>query len=176
MPVEYTLWETIGESLQEHYDRQYITPEEFLDTSCPLTAFVATDGLEEFFGTKVLNICIVDHPFGWRKNDDGELEDHWDEDIQPQVDVQIARHIETYPKYAKYQTLVWIDMNYAKEQENRDSESRAREMLAAVGSRMSEICDQLADYGWTFMGNIDDAPEWNFFQQYIDEFYGIAES
>ena len=174
--MDYTLWEEVGDQLVENYDRQYITPEEYLEPNNPISAFVVTPTIDEFFGTKVLNFCIVNHPFGWRKNGDGELEDHWDDDIQSQVDDAIAKHKDSYNGFAQYKTIVYIDMYYATKQEEQDPESRAREMLTAVGGHMQDICNELADYGWEYGGTIDSAPEWTFFQPRIDEFYGINQS
>jgi hypothetical protein len=173
MPGDYDIWEVVGDQIKDNYTRQYITPEKFMDESNPIAGFVATPGLDNFYGTKVLNICIVNHPFGWQRNGDGELEDKWDELILPQVTPTIERHKETYGRYAQYKTRVWIDFYYVLKQEEADPESKAREMLTAVSSKMSDICTQLAEHGWEFMGHIDTAPEWTFFQEYIDEFYGI---
>lgn len=176
MPGAYDLWETVSQQIKDNYQKQYITPEMFLDETNPLAAFVPTLGVESFFGTKVLNICIVDHPFGWKKNNDGELEDQWDTLIKPQTDPTIEHFKAMYPLFAKYKTLVWIDFYYVEKQEENDPESRAREMMTAVSGRMEGICSDLSEYGWEFMGHIETAPEWTFFQQYIDEFYGINQT
>lgn len=173
MPGAYDLWDIVGQQLQDNYNRQYLTPELFIDTTNPMAAFVCPQAITEFFGTKVLNFCIINFPYGWQRNGDGELEDHWDTLIQPQIDVAVQKHKDTYNGYAQYRTLVYIDMHYAQLQEDADPESRAREMLAAVGGRMETICGDLSAYGWEYKGTIDSAPEWTFFQQDIDEFYGI---
>lgn len=170
MPTfSFDVYQQTGNELKANNPTRYITPELFLVPNNPLVGMLSTSGITNFFGTKTLNLLVVGHPYGWARNDDGDLEDRWDDlDLQPAID----HHKAMFDYWARYETRVWIDYLFVKEVEAREGESRAREMMDAVAGHMEELCTELADYGWIFMGPIEDTVNMSadFFQPYVDDF------
>jgi hypothetical protein len=166
MIITYTVWDDLGAELVSDYAPRYLTPEK-IDGENPLDPFVAKDDLDHFFGTKVLNIFIVGKPYGWTF-DGSTWTDNWP---PPGLSDAITKHIATYEKYTKYQTLVWIDFGIVDLIMESNPSSRFEEMMVAVSGHMSDLCTTLADYGFIFMGDITSPPD---FTPYINEFYGIT--
>lgn len=164
--IAYPLWEDNGDALVEHYDPKYVTPERY--QAVPIKAVVVLPEVEQFFGTRVCNILIIAQPVGWVQNGDGEWVEQW----PPEGFVEaVARHIETYGKFTEYNTFVWIDRYAETLIVAATPDSRVPEMMAATSGRFEDVCDELADYGFHFMGEISSAVGPEFFYSTIDEFF-----
>lgn len=169
--IDYPIWRDIGEVLKTStYSKRYITPEQYLADN-PLESLTVIPGLPGFFGTQVLNIFIVAIPFGWEKDGDGIWQDNW-----PPNDLNNAkaRHIESYNNFSSYKTIIFMDFNIVNQIMAENPESRIQEMMDAVKGHMEELCTELAEYGFEMGADITGTVDAEFFQPYIDEFYGIV--
>lgn len=176
MPViEYPIWDDIGAQLKEKYKKRYVTPEPYLFPN-PLEAFVVLPVVEDkFFGAKACNIFIVADPIGWVDNFTDGWEEQWP---PPGWNDSVARHKETYSKFTEYNTFVWVDRyieTLIEEAKTHDEDTEFPEMMEATSGRMQDLCNELAEYGWHWMGEIDSAVEQNFFHDTINNFFNIAQ-
>lgn len=170
MPViDYPLWKDIGEKLVEKYKKRYLTPEEYGFENL-IEAFTIPPDIDEVFGTKVCNILIVSLPVGWRQ----DVADGWVEEWPPAGwDELVDRHKEVYSKFKEYNTFVWVDryIETLISAAATNGESMFPEMMAAVSGHMQDVCSELAEFGWHWMGEIESAVEENYFFETIDAFY-----
>lgn len=162
--VTQEIWENIGQILKTQYSPKYITPEKF-DYDNPLRQLVS--GSEHFFGTKTLNLFVISRPYGWTKSGDT-----WSESWPPSgFNDAKAQHIATYSKYTKYQTKIWMDFHVVTKVMTESPSSQFEDMMEQTETRIITLCNELADYGFEYIGRIDYQPDENFFKPYIDAFY-----
>lgn len=156
MPVD---WTVVGETLVTNYlsnesgvHTKYFNHFEFEEDE-PLAAVVPLATLDKFFGTVVQNLLIISKPFGWSGVDGGDKGTfHWP---PPGLDDSIARLVAGFKYFAYYETLVWMDMS-SDGSECPDPSAWTEMMNATKGSIMS-MCDDLHDFGFTYMGEITDS-------------------
>lgn len=167
--IPYTLWKDIGDTLANvKYKSRYITPEQYIAEN-PFEAFSVPPGIENFFGTKVLNIFIVAQPIGWIPS--GST---WVESWPPAGWNDCKdRHIELYSRFTQYKTLVYTDFNIVNKVMTANPSSMMQTMMEATEGKMQDVCSELADYGWEFKERITAAVEANYFDSVIRDFYGI---
>lgn len=166
--ITYNHWPVVGESLKVgKYEKRYVTPEKYIAPANPIENLVVPPGIENFFGTKVLNILIVAVPYGWVKAGGFWSEGTWP---YPGLEDAKARHIATYSKFTKYETHVFMDFNIVNLIMAAQPGSRFETMMDTVRGRMISICNDLTNYGWTMHPNITGPVEADFFYPIIDSF------
>lgn len=158
-------WNAVMEQLAARYQKQYYTPERIPQEN-PLEFLVVRQDVEQFFGTKVLNIFICGKNYGW-VFEDGEFVENWPPEGYLEA---VDKHIATYKQYALYYTFVWVDFTWVYELMDANPESRIEEMMEAVDQHMKDLCEFLADYGFVYMGRIEEAVEGSYFEELINNF------
>ena len=165
--IPYTLWETDGIALRDTaYPTKYLTPEKYISDN-PLESLVALPGVDDFFGTKVLNIFIVSHLYGYNSSGD----EIWEPDGYADA---LARHMATYHQFAKYETHVYIDMNIVNKIMEAEPGSDFASKMTTTKYHMEAMCTALADYGFTLEDDITEDVGPEFFYPIIDAFYGTS--
>jgi hypothetical protein len=167
MTFDYPIWKDIGVKLRDvDYPKRYVTPENYKKAN-PLENLVVPPDIEKFFGTKTCNLFIASRPYGWSKGSG-----NWTESWPPEgFDESVARHKQTYKQFARYETHIWTDFYLVSIVEGFNPDTRLREMMEAVEGHLEAVCTELADYGFTYEGRIEDAIESNFFASIIDAFW-----
>ena len=164
--IEYKIWNEVGETLVEDLPRRYVTPEQFLDDS-PMNALTVLPEIEEFFGTKPLNLFIVAKPYGWSKEGDT-----WTESWPPEGwDEAVERHKAKYKKFTKYKTHIWMDFYLVSLIMEASPDSQFETMMTAVEGRIQSLCSDLADYGFVYEGRIEEPKPAEFFKEKIRAFF-----
>lgn len=167
MIIAYKLWADVGKHLKTHkYLKQYVTPEQYISQN-PLESLVALPDIPEFFATKVCNIFIVAIPFGWDVNSSGSTT-NWP---PAGYDDAKQRHIDTYAKYTKYETHVYMDMFIVQKIMAANSNSKFEEMMAVTKANMAQMCSDLAEYGFKLEADITAEVGPDHFYPVIDAFY-----
>lgn len=163
---DYTIWQDVGVQLRDFkYKRSYLTPEQYVSTN-PLESLIVPDGIDQFFGTKVLNIFIVAEPFGWTQS--GST---WTENWPPDgLDAAIARHMTIYDKFTWYETHMYMDFNLVNTIMTLSPSSNFRTMMTSVKTHIAQVCADLADFGFTLEADITTPVDASFFQPVIDAF------
>ena len=167
--IQHTLWSELGSALLSYYYDKYITPER-IDNVNPLEWLVPTNGVTSFFGTKPLNLFIIGKPYGWFRNSDGELEDQWP---PPDLLESIEIHKAVYETYSIYKTYVWMDWVIVNMIMEENEDSNFRDMMEVTEGHIIEMCSELEDYGFRYMGRIEEAPSIDYFIALIDEFLAL---
>lgn len=165
--MTYELWTTIGHELETiKYNKRYITPEQYIANN-PLENLVVPLGIENFFGTKVLNIFIIGVPYGWEK-----VGGTWVESWPPAgLEESVLRHKMMYKRFTKYETHIFMDFNIVEIVMSTNSTSKFREMMNATKTRITAICDDLANCGYTLEPDITQEVTASHFSPIINTFY-----
>lgn len=169
MNIPYPLWADIGTGLKTiSYPKRYITPERFTHETDPnpLANLVVLPDIPEFFATKVCNIFIVGVPYGW-KLDGSEWVEEWP---PPNYLDAVQRHKDTFERFTKYETHVWMDMYIVQQVMDANPDSNFENMMNATKANIEGMCSELAEYGFTYEGEFTSAVERNFFHEIIDAF------
>lgn len=155
MSVTYNLWPTVTDQLKIIYNDHYLTYERSEEEN-PLALLVPK--VDQFFGPKILNIFIVGQPYEW-----------------PHVDLEAAKtkHKELFEKFTKYKTLIWMDFNIVNLVMADSPASNFRDQMIETEGHIEDLCEELADFGFEYMGRIETAVEASYFQEYLDTFYGV---
>lgn len=163
MDIVHTKWFDFGESLSVDNLPFYFQAEQW-ENNNPLSGLVVPPNanVESFFGTVIKNIYIVAEPIGWEVNELGQWEENWPPEG---FDEAIQRHIDTFEQFSFYQTDVWIDWEIVETLMAINPSSRFGEMMGATETRMMEMCETLAAYGFTFKGR---DPSYSVLQETID--------
>lgn len=167
--IQHTTWTDIGQALMEYYYDKYVTPER-IDNVNPLEWLVPTSGATTFFGTKPLNLFIVGKPYGWFRNSDGELEDQWP---PPDLVESIEWHKAVYEQYSIYKTYIWMDWVIVDLIMQENEESNFEEMMTTTEGHIIEMCEELAEYGFTYLGRLTEDPGIDYFIALIEEFLAL---
>lgn len=131
------------------YSQKYIPPEGShpFGSILPLT--------DEFFGPKNLTLLILSKPYQTSET----------------LMTEAVNRIKTnYQKWSKYKVLIWVDMVLALRLTDAGDTDYYDNMQEFAG-KVSSFCDQLKDFGVTYMGTLVEPKGANFFQAYIDDFY-----
>lgn len=167
MIIDYQLWDEVGKELQDNkYKKRYLTPEQYDKLPNPLENLVVPVGIDSFFGTKVCNIFIVAIPFGWKSS----TEEEWP---PPGYEDAKQRHKDTYDKFAKYETHVYMDFNIVKKIMAEEPESKFEEMMQTTKAHMQSMCADLSEYGFKMEGDITGDVTASHFYEVIDAFYKV---
>lgn len=159
-------WPGVGADLVDEYQAydmrfasKYFHHFEFTETD-PLAPVVPLVDVEKFFGTSVLNILIISKPYGWTGVDGGDKGTFsWPPDG---YEASKARLIEGYKYFASYETLVWLDMS--QDGTECEEESPWVEMMTATEGGIQDMCTELEDYGFTYMGQLTEADKATFIE------------
>lgn len=166
-------WDTVGDALVANYHAndatiktQYFNHFEFEEDQ-PLAAVVPLQTVDKFFGTAVLNFLIISKPFGWSGVDGGDKGTYsWP---PPGYADAKARLIAGFKYFAYYQTLVWMDMS--SDGSECSDPSSWTDMMNSTKSGIMSMCDELAMYGFTYMGEITSDIDSSFFTPYADSHF-----
>lgn len=173
MVFDHPIWENIALQLASTYgSRIYFTPETMIQENI-LDPLVVTQSVSDFFGTRPLNLVIVGRPAGWSKDGDGIWQENWP---PPGLDDAKAKHIATYDQFTKYETHIWTDFIFVNTIMDENPDSRIEEMMNALDARLTDLCSELAAYGFTYHGKIESEVEENFFHSVIDTFLATPEA
>jgi hypothetical protein len=172
MPIiEHQIWDNIGASLEGRYrEDQYFVHQRFVSDN-PLDSTVVLPPTVNFFGTEVKHIFIVGIPFGWKTNDDGDWTFDWP---PPRYDDFLSHHKETYKKFGKYKTYVYMDWIIVGKIMDANEDSDFENMMEQTEDKIEhDMCEQLKHHGFSFKGRINTEPPASEFWSIIDAFYGI---
>lgn len=169
--ISYGIWEQVGQDLHNNlYKKRYINPEQYLSEN-PMEPLVVLPDITQFFGTKCHTIFIVSVPYGWKK-----VNGDWIEEWPPEgFEAAKARHRETYNKFNRYETRIYMDFYIVSLMEQNNPDSKMRDMMNATKGHLQDLCDELVDYGFIMMPDITTAKDAAFFKDEIDEFFGITQ-
>lgn len=111
-----------------------------------------------FFGPFVLNIVCITGPY-IRSDDDGG---GWEDD---DVAAQTAIIKATYSQFSRYEThyLIDADADAAAAEDNEEAMQETEDLLDG-------LCEELAEYGFTFHGRLDAGEVDTKIRQIIDDF------
>ena len=174
-------WPQIGDDLDETYKTEYLFHQgyhndNFLEILMPPTTFVSKtqdeiDITGRFFGVKSFNIFIASKLYGWGGTNPNRTFD-WDDpnsEFSKNLQQDVDRWEKNYPRFASYQTLVWVDKYTANQIKKDYPDSQMPEMMDSVARKMEEFCTNTT--GFTWKGVITELPQQNFFFEAIDGFY-----
>lgn len=167
MIIDSDPWPLVGNKLKiGKYKRRYVTPERYDKPPNPLESLVAPVGMTSFFGTKVCNIFIVAIPYGWQDS----TTEKWPPDGYEEAK---QRHIQTYKKFTKYETHVYMDMNIVKKIMAADADSNFETMMNKTKIYMQGMCTDLAAYGFKYENDITSDVTDDYFYEVLDAFYKV---
>ncbi len=164
--INYTQWQTAGADLLEQYPRTYVNTEVYLSNN-PMEPLTVPAGVEDFFGSKVLTFLIVGIPYGWALNGEGNWEETWPPEGLNDL---IERHKAIYEEFTKYQCVILVDFYIVELLMIENAESRFRDMMEITDTRMSDLADELADYGFTYGGRVTEPPRWELLTPFVEDF------
>lgn len=162
------MWDDVGAASDTIYEKYYF---HYIKTTPvdPIDPVVVRIELFDFFGTRPLNLLIIGKPYGWLDSGSG-YEFNW-----PPTGLNDAKehHKITFKKYREYKTRVWMDFNIVALVEAETPDTNFREMMEASEAQIITLCDELKDFGFTYMGRITTAVDASYFAQYIEPFYPV---
>lgn len=169
-------WDAVGEDLVGNYHSnestaltKYFNHFEFTEDE-PLAAVVPLVGIDKFFGTCVQNILIISKPFGWSGVDGGDKGTYsWPPDGYADSK---ARLIASFKYFAFYQTLVWMDRS-SDGSECPDPTDWVT-MMDSTRDGIMAMCDELAAYGFVYMGEITTDVDMSFFTPFMNDHFKKA--
>lgn len=110
---------------------------------------------DQFFGPKNLTLLILSKPY--RSSDD-------------LIKLAAEKIKQTYKIWTRYEVKIWIDMVLAQRMADEGDPSFYTDMEEFAG-KVEAFCNELKDFGMSYMGTLTDGKDAAFFQTYIDEFY-----
>lgn len=172
--IQHRIWESVAADISLEWSKQYFDFQYF-DTENPLDPITILPGLDEFFGTKVLNLFIVGLPYGWKKKSSaGPGESKWEFDWPPEgFEAAVARHKETYKLFASYKTYVWMDWVIVKKVMDAEPEAEFEDMMEATEDKIKEMCDTLSKFGFKFVKRLEEEVGSQYFRSYLKSLYKV---
>ena len=171
-------WPDIGDVLDTMFEKEYFfhqgfKNDNFLDVLFPPEKWTDRNGdehdiTEQFFGTKMLNIFIVQKDYGFEGD-----ENTWDDpgsEFSQMIEEYVQRWTLQYPRFTDYTTHIYIDLWSAQKVKDENEESTLLDNLIALAPRFEQFCNDTP--GFEYKGFIEEQVEANFFEESIKEFYG----
>ncbi len=150
----------LGEDLKKNYNNRYFTTQPFNSVSDGFLAPVLpTEGIEEFFGPKVLTVLVLSRLYGWV----GETFD-WP---PAKLAEQIARIKKLYSTWSEYKVHIYIDTSLI----HLDGDYATK--LGITSGAIESMCSDLSEYGFKYMGDLPESPDWKVFKDEFDAIYNI---
>lgn len=173
-------FDDIGDQLVEGYDAmgtdakaKYFNYFHFTDDD-PLAPVVPLVGIDKFFGTVVQNILIISKPFGW----DGTGSDASYSWPPAGFDDSKSRLIASFGYFARYECLVWMDFSFDPDEDCPDggggSDNSFLSKMETTEGDIQQMCTDLAQYGFTYMGRLTGDEDADYFKAYIDPHWSKA--
>jgi hypothetical protein len=140
--------------LKDDYKDNYFSTQSYVDENDGFLAPVLPlEGIDKFFGPRVLTILILSKNYGWKED-----EFTWPPE---KLAEQILRVKELYAKWSEYKVHIYLDKSQFDP-----------EQMDMVEASVIEMCHDLKDYGYTYKGELPDEADETFFKQELDLFYG----
>lgn len=157
--VDNSHYITIGDELypvNNLKNHKYFNTQSFtkLLTGSPFESLVPN--LDEFWGPKILNLLVITQRYDWS---------------QDYVDLQVERLQTLFPLWEKYEVKIWIDLTVAAEVDEINSDTEYTDAMTELATNVESTCALMSDFGWLYMGTLDEKKPAIFFQTYIDAFY-----
>lgn len=155
-------WPAVGESLsnlnklfvhQAHPEESWIKP------------FVPL--VDEFFATKVVNIFIMQKPYGWVET---ELNTWTFEGFGAEFEEDLAKLITNIDKFPFYRLLIWVDMATPELIRQQCPASDILQMMNKTASAVAGLANDFIKY----MGKLDSIQPASYFQPFIDAAFSEA--
>lgn len=156
--LEY--WRNIGSQLRHQYAFRYLTHQPFMKGHF-LEPVVPFD--PKFFGTKVLNILIIDKPWTW----DEEFEDY------TQLLISLIRR--NFNKWPFYLVDIYIDYLLAERALANFDNTGYIAKLDGLALKIQTLCTLMADCGFRYKGKITGTSGQPDFYLTIPDFYNLPE-
>ena len=158
--LDNLFYEEIGNALEQRYvnrtsPHEYFFAQKYdrITAGHPFSSVLPLT--DEFFGPRNLTLLIVSRPY----------------DMEPTIIADVKTRIKLlYSQWSKYKVLVWVDMTLALQMSDA-GDTDFYDKMQTLSEQLIDFCLEMQNYGFTFVEQLLEGKDANYFSTYIDPFW-----